>query len=205
MQPATIPPDSSNIAIRYGLNFGLIQAVIAVSILLFDTFVARDSGLAPLFLGNVGFLLILGLYFGAGILASKRTGRLGTSTLAGLWTGVFCEVISFIASLVIFSFAAGPDTFQVGAIFVRAMFGVLGAWPVIGLGIGLATLGGLIVRGKSQFRPAPVVPVYPTYPTYPVQPQPYAPVHIPPQSAPYPPPQPAPPSNPDQPYMEQPH
>ncbi len=199
MQPAVSPPNSGRVIIRYSLNFGLIQAVIGVSILLLNAFVYRGAGLALLLLSGADFFLNLVMYFGVGILASKQTGRLSTGLLASLLTGIFFEAIVFIVNLAISIFSAGPNTFQASPILLE--FELLGSWPVIVLSVGLGALGGLIGRSKSPFRLAPAVPVYPSYPVQPQQP--YTPSYVPA------PPQPAPQASPDlpgdQPHMEHPH
>ncbi len=229
MQPMYIPPKSGKVAFQRGLIFGLIQVVVASSILLINTFVnttADKAGIA-LILSGVNALLSLAAYFVAGILASKQTGKVSTGTFAGMWTGAIYGAINFVVSLVIFfqvslprlldslsnstAVSTNPDAFRMGAIIGGVGVEIFGTLFAIGLGAGLGALGGLIGKNASKVQPVPAVPAYPGYPyqPYPGQPVPFAPYLAPAQ--PYPA-QPAPypqPANAEQPgshpYMEQPH
>jgi uncharacterized membrane protein len=208
MQPAAIPPNARAVALQRGLTFGLAQTAIAVSILLLNTFVNTNSGLA-LLLAAVNFLLSLTAYFGAGILASRQTGQLSTGTFAGLWTGVCYGVLNFIISLIIFllvtfpktlvilstssDFAGNPDAVRLGVIVGGIGIELFGSLLAIGLGAGLGALGGLIGRSSSPLQPVSVPP--PAYP----------PLPSPPFSGQPPASRPAPDQPGDQPYMEQPH
>lgn len=213
MQPAATPPNARNVAFLRGLIFGLAQTVIAAGILLLNTFVNTNAGLA-LLLVVANFLLSLAAYFGAGALAASKTGRLSTGTFAGMWAGIFYGVLNFIVSLIIFlqvafpralailnstpEFASNPDALRTGVIVGGVGIELLGSLLAIGLGAGVGALGGLAGRNRSPFGPVSAGPAYapPPYPPYPGQP-------------PAPPAPSSPPPNPDQPgdqpYMEQPH
>jgi hypothetical protein len=204
-----MPAHARAIALQRGLIFGLAQTAIAVVILLLNTFVNTNAGLA-LLLAAVNFLLSLAAYFGAGILASRQTGQLSTGTFAGLWAGVCYGVLNFIISLLLFlqvafpralailstspDFASNPDAVRLGVIAGGVGIELLGSLLAIGLGAGLGALGGLLGRSRSPLQPASLTPaVYPPPPSYP----PF--VGQPPT------PRPAPDQPGDQPYMEQPH
>jgi len=210
MQPTYNQPDSRKIAFQQGLIMGLILAAVALVILLINTFVntiAANAGTA-LLLGVLVFFLGLVAYFVAGILASKKTGKVSTGTLAGLWTGGIYGVISFIVSLGLFfsvnlprlmsninnlPSSTSPDTFRTLAIVGGVGGAIFGIAFAIGLGAGLGALGGLIGKSTSKVSPPPAYPNQP----YPAQPYPPASAY---PNQPYP-------SNPypNQPYPNQPY
>lgn len=228
MQPTYTAPNSGKIAFRYGLIFGLIQAVVAIAILLLNTFVNTTSdkvGIAFL-LAAVNFLLSLAAYFVAGILSSKQTGKVSTGTLAGMWTGIIYGVVNLVVALVVFFqvslprlmqaaqnsnspvYTNNPDAFRVGLMIGGVGIPVLGALIAVGLGAGLGALGGLIGKNTSKVQPEPAYPAYPSaYPPYPGQPGSYPPPSAPGQPYPGQPVQYPPTINADQsgfpPYREQ--
>lgn len=209
MQPQ--PPESvGKVAFRHGMNFGLLQVFFATVILITNTFINTNVGLAFL-LSTLSFLLSLAVYFVAGILAVKQTGRLRAGIYAGLWTGTIYGVINLAISLVIFfavtyprllagaansvNALANPEAYRAGLMIGGMSVTIFGALLAVGFGAGLGVLGGLIGRNISPFRPVPVAPPYFPYPpqAYPGQPIPYAP--LPPmQNAPAFPPMPAQPA-----------
>src|SRR5258708_21387746 len=105
MQPVYTPPNTRNITFQQGLIFGLILGLVSAVILLLNTFVISPSGngVLELLLSFLVFLLGLAAYFEAGILASKKTGKVSTGTFAGLWTGTFSGIIGFIVSMALCS------------------------------------------------------------------------------------------------------
>lgn len=216
MQPVYSPPNLGKIAFQHGLIFGLILAFITVCVLLLNTFLFNSSanvGIA-LLLSIVSFLLGLAAYFVVGILASKKAGRVSTGTIAGIWTGTIYGVIGCVVSLLIFFTVSFPKIMAANAsssamasvnqaFKAEAIFGVIGATVfgvlfAIGLGAGIAALGGLI--GKSTSNVVDPMPIYPPgYPPYqqprPGQPlSPYSPYPDPRNSYPYQ-------ANPADPYM----
>jgi hypothetical protein len=211
MQSVTPPPYARNVALQHGVIFGLAQTVIAVSILLLNTFVTTTVGLA-LLLATMNFLLSLAAYFGAGTLAARQTGWLSTGTFAGLWAGASYGVLNFIVSLIIFlqvalpralaiignsaAFLSNPDAARVGAIIGGVGIEILGFLLAIGLGAGMGALGGLAGRRRSPLRPPPVTLTHAPSPYTPHPGQmPLSPLSARPNAD-----QPG-----DQPYMEQPH
>ncbi len=239
MQPVYSPPDLGKIAFQHGLIFGLILAFINVCVVLLNTFLFNSSanvGFA-LLLSFVSFLLGLIAYFVVGILASKKAGRVSTGTIAGIWTGTIYGVIGCVVNLLIFFTVSFPkimaanasssatasmnQAFKAGAIFGAIGATVFGVAFAIGLGAGIAALGGLI--GKSTSKVVDPMPMYPSgYPPYqqpgpgqplsPYSPYPNSPNPDPRNSYPYqahpadPYTNPTDPNafNPDPPYFEQP-
>ncbi|HLG64520.1 MAG TPA: hypothetical protein VKY19_21460 [Ktedonosporobacter sp.] len=200
MQPAYSQPNSRNIAFQQGLIAGLILAAIASTVLLINTFVNVTNTGTALLLTLLVFLLGLAAYFVAGILAAKKTGKVSTGTLAGLWTGGIYGVIGFVVSMVLFfsvnlprlmanfnnlpsSTSTSADAFRAGATIGGVAFAIFGIAFAIGLGAGLGALGGLIGKSTSKVTPLPAYPHQP----YPAQPYPPASAY------------------PDQPYPNQPY
>src|SRR5207248_1742023 len=67
----------------YGALFGICSGLVQI---LCISFLPGGGYLLSLLLCAVALLL-------AGLFASKRTGKVGTGTLAGLWSGLICSVI----------------------------------------------------------------------------------------------------------------
>ena len=104
MQPVAVPPKTGKVEFQQGLIFGLIQAVVASSILLVDAFVfnTTDTIGASLGLTVLSFFVGLAAYFVAGIFAAKQTGKVKAGTFAGMWTGGIYGTIGFVVNLVLF-------------------------------------------------------------------------------------------------------
>src|SRR5258708_34815478 len=90
--------NARNISFQQGLIFGLILGLVSAVILLLNTFVISPggNGVLALLLSFLVFLLGLAAYFVAGILASKKTGKVRTGTFAALWTRAIHGIIGFI-------------------------------------------------------------------------------------------------------------
>lgn len=175
----------------------------------------RDFGPASL-LGCVLFFAMLGLTFLAGILAARKTGKVGTGAVAGLIAGGLGALIGGIGTTLVLAFVVAPGL-QVpsdglttdnqmrtiligGAVFALLLSLVFDG----GVGAGMGALGGLI--GASRYRKSlPPVPAYayagyagyppyagypahPAYPPYPPYPAPGAEPNAAPQPGQYPPP-----------------
>lgn len=149
----------------------------------------------------------------AGLLAARRTGRVSTGTLAGLWAGFIGTLIAFAVIAIALETVHHADFIrgvmsnprvnpqnaeQTGWLGLAIIGGIL-VIVGIGLGAGLGALGGLIGKTVSPLvqRPYPPAPVYLQTP-YPAPQSPYQPPLYPPQqpppyqSSPYPPQQPPP-------------
>lgn len=205
------PPKTGTVAFQQGLIFGLIQAVIASTILSLNAFVNSGSLGTALLLSALSFLTGLAAYFVSGILAAKQNGKVRTGVFAGMWTGGIYGIIGFIVSMVIFFQVTYPklidaaiasdlytniSAYETTAQIAGIGFAIFGIFFAVGLGAGLGALGGLIGRNISPYKPVPAAPVYLAYPgqpvpyaPYPGQPAPYAP--YPGQPTPYAPTTPA--------------
>ena len=175
MQPVyATPPNSAKIAWFTGLLIGLILAVFEASILLINTLLNKTPaslGFA-LLLTVIGFIVGLAAYFVAGILGSRKTARVSTGTIAGLWTGAIYGTICLILSLVLFftvtmqraldlgNSAYSGSSSQLAGFRAGIMIGgiggpILGLLFAIGLGAGLGALGGLVGKSMSKVPPTP--------------------------------------------------
>ena len=184
MQPDQHPPESGKTAFRYGLIFGIGLFVIGMILVTIGTITFHGSPIGVYF--TVFYWLIgLVVFFLVGIFAAKKTGKVSTGTLAGLWAGISEGALYAIFSIILFfayslnaeanaltTSSSGQFTAEttrqlaiVGGI-IGAVFSLLIA---IGLGAGLGALGGLVGRATSKFKP--LAQPYPGQP-YPGQPYP---------------------------------
>lgn len=193
-------PDSGKTALLFGALFGICAGLI--QILLFFA------------LAGVGYLLSLVFWIVAlllaGLLASKRTGKVSTGTLAGLWSGLIGGVMVMgVFALVMLIATHDPsfmNAFMSGVrssnmpysitsqqmVLYMGLFVVIvtAAWLLvsIGAGAGIGAIGGVIGKTMS---PAPQHgwQPYPAYPAAQNSPQyapPQAPISAPPGALPYP-------------------
>lgn len=178
---------------RWGFIFG--GSAGALGIIAAVAAPALSNG-AGLLLDAVFVLLVLALYFLAGLLVARQTGAVGAAALGGLVAGIFSAILREIAAIFVVlsrpfpelnTSGLDPSTYQsifvigviVGAVLVLLLFA--------GLGAGLAALGGLAGRprttmlypmmypGMPAIAGTPGMPGYPGYPGYPAMPQGYAP------------------------------
>jgi hypothetical protein len=202
MQMAGNPPvlpKSGKVAFQQGLFFGLVLAGINDTLYVLNSVLNQTPATTETNAGAVGtsvligfgvgcliFLLSLGAYFGAGILAARQTGRVSTGTFAGMWAGAIYGFIDFLVKVVIqltITIPAdaqslqgtSPDSAQSTA-NILGVAGIVGAFLLVlvavGLGAGLGSLGGLIGRSISKVKPPErmLVPypgsMYGAYPLY---------------------------------------
>lgn len=217
-------------ALRWGLIFGGIAALLAIissaTSLLGPTTVtpsnvytsggtvAAYTGLRCLF-----FLVMLALFFLAGMFTARQTGTVGSGTLSGVIAGLFGGVVAGIASaILLFTRESNllPDTTSTvpngqAIVVIGAIFGIILSIALYaGLGAGVAALGALAGRGNAAARNGypPMTPpgMYPRYPPagfpppgYPQQQGMYPPQPgYPPQQPGYPPQYPPQPGYPPQ-------
>ena len=229
------PQQTGRPALRNGLIFGAILAAVGLGNSLiqwlagayvvsthavngFTSVNVNDTG-PTAFLGCVVFLAVLALTFVAGMLAARRTGKVGTGSIAGLIAGAFSALVGGTLSLVVNIVLVAPalqvpaastmTPSQVQALFIGTTVAglILRLFFDSGVGAGMGALGGLL--GANTYRkslpvgPAPYAPVYPGMPGMPgagpaPQPWPYAnpqyPSQYPPQYPSQYPPQNQPPS-----------
>jgi hypothetical protein len=209
-------PKSGKIAFQQGLFFGLVLAGINDAIFILNSVfnqapMATGSnssavGTAVIISFAVGcliFLLDIGAFFGAGILASRQTARLSTGVFAGMWAAGIYGLIDFFVKIVIQFTITIPATTQSlqgssptgaqGAAELLGVLGLVGAFllvlAAVGVGAGLGALGGLIGRNISKVKlpermlvpyPGPQYGHYGMYPTYgvPMQPPYPAPMYL---------------------------
>jgi hypothetical protein len=225
--------NTRNAVVRWGLTFGLIMALLGSTLSVGARLLtgSLSSGQTPpdqvlptawvALLAGCGLdLVYLALFFVAGIMTARQTGRVGAASLAGLLAGGVGALVNATVSVIqLFVFpttlsslgatgALNPDTsdsLMVSVIIGAVIGGVFGLLIWGGLGAGLGALGGLI--GQNQFRaahPELAQPyAYAPYPGYPPAGYPPAPpmgAHPPPPPGAYPPPPGAYPPPPVTPY-----
>ncbi|HET9112006.1 MAG TPA: hypothetical protein VFN78_14345 [Ktedonobacterales bacterium] len=218
-----------NPAVKWGLIFGgalILVAVINFAIQ-YATGALNTATSAPslgtprlgasLAQGCVVFLIEVALYFLAGMMTARDNGRVGSAAIAGVIAGAMAGVVGAIIAVFTIATRASavmppnvnmtPAAYHSFVVTVGIIGAVVGLLIAIGIGAGIAALGGLV--GRNQFARAhpaqPMLesyytPVAPPPPGYPAHPQGY-----PPAPGAYPPPYPSqyPPQSPPQQYPPQ--
>lgn len=182
-----------NPAMRYGLIFGVILAVLGVAnsvrSLVTGAYANAGSGTVDAAGTLIGLaLLVIGivLYLLAGRSAAAQTGRVGTGAVAGLIAGLVSSVVGAIVLIAIVLGAPVPSIpasatgtltqDQFATIYRGAAIGgaIVSIAFAAGIGAGLGALGGLM--GKSAYEKThPPMPMgmpgaYPPPPGFPNQP-----------------------------------
>jgi hypothetical protein len=216
------PQQPGHPALKWGLIFGGILALLSIASSTLQLATGAYSQLGDpsasqahlgttLLLGCGGFIVEAALYFFAGMLAARANGKVGAGALAGLIAAAIGSVIGGVISIFVLTNlsltpppGAGIDPVQYTSllrtiIIIAAIGGI-----VIGLGIGtgIAALGGLVGRGQYEsahpLQPmagsmyTPLAPVGAPYPYTPPTANPagglpgaYPPPDAPPAGAPY--------------------
>jgi hypothetical protein len=147
--PPSITPHSGRTSLIYGfsagLGLGIIESVIIVYLTRITYF--NTYGLLSIPLSLLLWVIVL-LVIGA--LAAKRTGKIHTGALAGLWSGMSGGIIAAITlfimvmSSVNYSYSTYTSIVALSLTYIIVL--ILGA---LGLGTGLGALGGLIGQSFS--------------------------------------------------------
>ena len=151
---------NGNGAIRSGLLVGLFLAIFTGVIT-----TLYDLGVLPGVVQCAEFLIALGAFFVAGMLAARATGRVVSGLVAGLIASVFAAIVILGANVIMalvspqaFATAFGWHDLTSGQLVAAAvgqsLVGLL-LWAVFGLILGV--LGGLLGRrGTSQASPTAI-------------------------------------------------
>jgi len=153
-------PTSWKVALLCGALIGVSLGVLVIAQILFLPTSIYLFGL--LGLPMPAFLL-------AGLLAAKRTGRVSTGTLAGLWSGVFSNIIVwalFIAVVAVYHDAVvsaalssgiglDPQNTELYILEVLVFCAISSLLLMMGVGSGLGALGGLIGKRMSAITQRP--------------------------------------------------
>ena len=208
------PAKTGRVALRWGLIFGVILALVNDGIYLITSLISAHSlsttttsSVASTALGlSLGlscliFLIGLAAYFVAGILAARQTGLVRTGVFAGMWTGGVYGIVDLIVRLIVvfaITLPAEQALLTTSTATTRQFLVVGGIIEVviafllaIGVGAGMGALGGLIGRSNARKRMPQQVYTEQMYQAYPGQPvQPMNPMNgpfQPPVGGPYPP------------------
>jgi hypothetical protein len=151
----------ANPTLRWGLTFGVIAGLVSVG--QFALPYAAPGTAAASIAGAAVFIVLLGLYFVAGILAGRRAGSTSSGGLAGLLAGVVATIIGGAVTILIV--AVAPHTYAQAAglghlatprrvLVALAFAGMLRGLLVQGsCGAGLGALGGLIGASRPHTLP----------------------------------------------------
>lgn len=153
-QPSTPPPvvpHSGRTALIYGVPVGLGLGIIESAILIYVTSRLILNSLAFL---SIPFSLVLWIValLVIGALAGKRTGRVSTGTLAGLWTGMVGGAMTTVSWFMLFVIQQSHNYYGSSVVLVVTYLTALIVLflAILGVGTGLGALGGLI--GQSFAR-----------------------------------------------------
>jgi hypothetical protein len=189
-----------NPAVKWGLIFGgllILLALINLGIEFATGTLTAAASPSPLASMNIGasllqgclvFLIELALFFVAGLLTARENGRIGSAAIAGVIAGALAGVVgAIIAAVTLLSRPLATvvptglnmtlEGYHTFLLVVAIIGAILGLALDIGIGAGMAALGGLV--GRSQFErthsPQPMSETYYTpmapAPGYPVHPQ----------------------------------
>ncbi|GCE23465.1 hypothetical protein [Dictyobacter kobayashii] len=170
MQPYKQPPEGGKVSFLYGLIFGVGMFVLGAIFICIKTFLFPQSLLISYSLTGLALLIDVGLFFLVGTLAARKTGKVSTATLAGVWTGVIDGVLYAIFSVILLSTvtldqsvsAYQQATSSSGGthlspqaahsfLLVSGIFGVvMGLIFTIAFGAGIGALGGLLGRSLAR-------------------------------------------------------
>lgn len=149
-QPSTPPvvPHTGRTALIYGVIVGLGLGILESGILVYLT---RHMYYGSLTLLSIPFSLLLWIIalLVVGALASRRTGKINTGTLAGLWAGMAGGTITAVTWFVVLmsSISYYYSYSSIAATYLTAL--ILLILAALGVGTGLGALGGLIGQSFS--------------------------------------------------------
>ncbi|GHO82086.1 hypothetical protein [Dictyobacter formicarum] len=196
MQPYQRPPEGGKVSFLYGLIFGVGMFVVGVIFYCINTFALSSTPFLTLFVTGLAWLLDLGFFFLVGTLAARKTGKVSTATVAGVWTAVFDGVLYAIFSVIMLyavtlnrvsgAYQQSSSGQQISPETARSLMVAGGIFGVvmlllltIGIGAGMGALGGLLGRSLARKSGNPYLagPLPYGQPPYPGQPYPGQPFY----------------------------
>ena len=144
-QPSTPPPvtpHSGRTALIYGVSVGLSLGIIESAVIVYLVHNTYDNSYGQLSL-PFSILLWVVLFLVAGALGARRTGKISTGMLTGLWAGIVGGIVTTVAF-----FATLMSSFStygyVGMMATYLTLMIILILLALGMGTGLGALGGLI-------------------------------------------------------------
>lgn len=201
------------------INYGIEYATGALNVPVTRGAIGRLNLGASLAQSCIVFLVVVGLYFLAGMMTARENGRVGSGSIAGLIAGALYGVVAATVAVITVQTrglqgagaSINPTTAHSILIVVSIVVVVLAIAFECGIGAGIGALGGLVGRNQydrthpaqpmvgslyTPMAPPPGYPPsgyppsgYPPAPGYPPSGYPPAPGAYPPPPAAYPPPQ----------------
>ncbi len=148
-------PTSGKAALQFGALFGVSLSVLLIALVLTTLAKFLPTPIFEFGLPALAFLL-------AGLFAAKRTGKVSTGALAGLWSGIISTIIGmavvFIALLTVshaafvqgtLSSSADPRYAQQYAWIGLVILTIVLSSVMAAIGSGLGALGGLVGKNMS--------------------------------------------------------
>jgi hypothetical protein len=171
--PPSQPQSTGKIALKYGLIFGAIMVVFSLLRFAFNWFIPQMTHdyhlsisamvLYTLLLTAIFTLIYWGLYFCAGLFASRQTRQIGTASFACLWASlcyfaIYC-VLTGISALTLLTRVGGSIIMTSYITSIGIGFAIV-LFVQIGLGCGIGALGGLVGKNLVRKEPSPAPPMY---------------------------------------------
>lgn len=145
-QPSTPPPvtpHSGRTALIYGILAGLGLGIIESGIIVYF---ARHMYYSSFNLLSIPFSLLLWIVvlLVLGALAGKRTSKINTGTLAGLWAGISGGIITTVTMFTMIMASISYYSYYSGVVASYLTGLILLLLAIMGVATGLGALGGLI-------------------------------------------------------------
>ena len=141
--PPSVTPHSGRTALIHGILAGLILGIVESIVIVYFT---RDMNIGPYAQLSIPFSLLfwIVILLLSGAIAGKRTGKIATGTLAGLWAGMVGGIITAVTWFTMLMASAYSSYYYPGMMATNLTYMILLILAALGIGTGLGALGGLI-------------------------------------------------------------
>ncbi len=119
MQATAIERRRGSPALEQGLLFGIILGLLQILLTIVTAIIHQGS--IALMIDTLGGVIALILYLLAGKRAAQQTGRVGTGTFAGIWTGIIGSLIGVVGSLFLTSTGVGSLQREIGTVLQQGV------------------------------------------------------------------------------------
>lgn len=147
--PPQAVPHSGRTALIYGILTGLVLGVVESGILVYIARIVYYNHFSAFSL-PASILLWIIAFLVAGAIAARRTGKIVTGTLTGLWAGMIGGIITAATSFALLMSSAPYYYFSYTSMYALYLtYLIFLVLFVLGMGTGLGSLGGLIGQSFS--------------------------------------------------------
>lgn len=146
--PPSITPHSGRTALIYGVFAGLLLGIVESGTIFYLYHSAFQGSYGPLSIPFSLLFWIISLLI-VGALAGKRTGKIATGTLSGLWAGMVGGVITAVTFFTMLMSSYYGYYNSMGMMAMNLTYMIFLVLAALGIGTGLGALGGLIGQSFS--------------------------------------------------------